>query len=206
MLFRSTAAVYWQDGQVQRIEAVDDLGGTVAGAVAVSQNGTIVGYSNTSELQAIQPFRWRPPDPVELLPTLVEGHVGAPQDVNDAGVTVGRDGAPLPDAINAAVYWDEDGAIHRLPGLHDTPDINPLAINNRGVIVGEEMTPDFIASEARLWLDGEVHDVQDMVALPPEYRLTSAVDINDSDEVLAIAAVDDDGPIRRVTLLLRLDL
>jgi uncharacterized membrane protein len=201
-----TAAVYWQDGQIHRIEGVDELGGTAASAVAVSQNDTIVGASNTSDLVAIQPFRWRRPDPVELLPTLDEGHVGAPQDVNEAGVTVGRDGGPLPDAINEAVYWDEDGNIHQLPGLYGTPDINALAINNRGVIVGYEMTPEFIATEARVWLDGEVHDLEDLISLPPEYRLTRAVDINDDDEVVAIAAVEDGGPIRRVTFLLRPDL
>jgi len=204
--FSPKAAVYWQDGEIHRIEAVDDLGGRAASAVAVSENGTIVGHSNTSDLQAIQPFRWRRPDAVEMLPTLEEGHVGAPHDVNEAGVTVGRDGGPLPEAINEAVYWDEAGNIHLLPGLYDTPEINALGINNRGVIVGSEMTPEFVTTEARLWLDGEVNDLQDLVPLPPEYRLMSAVDINDDDDIIAIAAVEDGGPVRFVTLLLRPDL
>jgi hypothetical protein len=201
-----SVAVYWQDGQIHRIGGVDDLGGNAGGATAVSGSDIIVGYSNTAEVPAIQPFRWRRPDAFEILPTFAEGDVGTPQDVNEAGVTVGRAGGPLPGLLNAAVYWDVDGSIHQLPGLDDTPEMNALAINNRGVIVGYEMSPELISSGARLWIDGEVHDLQDLVPLPEEYRLTSAVDINDNDEVVAIASVEDGGPVRHVTFLLRPDL
>ena len=199
-----TVAVYWQDGQIHRIEGVDDLGGTAGDATAVSGNGIIVGDSNTAQASGIQPFRWTPPDTFEMLPTLGEGDVGTPQDVNDAGVAVGRDGG----SIDAAVYWDTDGSIHQLPVLSDSPESYAVAvaINDRGVIVGSELASETSGSEARVWIDGEVHDLQDLVDLPEEYRLTSAVDINDSDEVVAIASVDDDGPVRRVTFLLRPDL
>jgi len=104
------------------------------------------------------------------------------------------------------VYWDEQGDIHELPRLYETPEVQALAINDRGVIVGFEATPELVKTEARLWVDGEVHDLQDLMPdLPEEYRLSNAVDVNDRDEVLAHAFVEDGGPIQ-VTLLVLPDL
>jgi uncharacterized membrane protein len=134
-----------------------------------------------------------------------------PRDVNAAGVMVGRVDA-LDDAGNAsagtrAVYWDEGGNVHELPRVQDTTEADAFAINDRGVIVGHELTPEPVTTEARLWLDGEVHELQDLVpGLPEEYRLSTAVDVNDRDEVLAHAYVEDGGPVRVVTLVLRPEL
>jgi hypothetical protein len=198
-------AVYWQQGEVHRIEGIDEMGGDYAVATAINENGTIVGVTNTIDLVPIQAFRWPRGGALELLPALFEGDVGDPHDVNDAGVMVGRAGTP--EAESLAVYWDEDGDIHELPRLHDTPHVEAVAISNDGVIVGHEMSPEFITTEARLWLDGEVYDLEDLVpALPEEYELIRAEDINDDGEVVAHASVADGGPIRHVTLLLKPDL
>jgi uncharacterized membrane protein len=206
------AAVYWQDGEIHRIQEVDDLGGSYAGATAVNEDDTIVGFSNTSDVEGIQAFRWTISGSFELLPALLDECVGEPRDVNEAGVMVGRaavhdDENGTPCWNNRPVYWDEEGNIHELPRIYDTGEVSALAINDRGVIVGYEMTPEFVSTEARVWIDCEVHDLRDLAPdLPEEYRLSSAVDINDSGEVLAQAFVEDGGPIRIVTLVLRLDL
>jgi uncharacterized membrane protein len=202
------AAVYWQDGEIHRIEGVDALGGGLAGAVAVNEGGTIVGFSNTADIKKIQAFRWDGSGPIEVMPSLFEGWVGEAIDVNDAGVAVGRSGD---DFENRAVYWDEDGAIHELPHLYDTDEFIAFAINNDGVIVGYEFAPSdeagAVYGEARVWIEGEVYDLEDLVPdLPEEYQLRKAVDINDEGQVLAHSAVEDGGPIRNVTLLLRPDL
>ena len=198
-------AVYWEDGDLHRIAAVDEIGGSYAIATAISPGGAIAGVSNTPDIQFIQAFRWLRPGPVELLPTLFEGDVGHPHDINDGGVMVGRAGAP--DRTNRPVYWDEDGDVHELPRLHDTPEAAALAVNDRGVMVGYEMTPEFVATEARLWLDGEVHHLADLVpGLPAGYELIRATDINDDGLVVAHASVEDGGPVRHVTLLIRPDL
>ena len=73
--------------------------------------------------------------------------------------------------------WDEDGNIHQLPGLDDTPEINALGINNRGVIVGSEMTAEFVATERAS--GSTARSTTSRIRSPaPEYRLRSAVDIN----------------------------
>ena len=205
----TATAVYWQDGEIHRLDEVDELGGNVAGATAVNEGGTIVGYANTADIEFLQAFRWTGPGSFEVLPPLVEMGLGDAADVNEAGVTVGR--ADVPDESgwpeNRAVYWDEQGDIHELPRLYETPEVQALAINDRGVIVGYEQTPEFVTTEARLWVDGEVHDLQGLMPdVPEEYRLAVGADVNDRDEVLAHAFVEDGGPIRLVTLLLRPDL
>jgi hypothetical protein len=195
------AAVYWQDGEIHRLDGLDVLGGNYAVAVAVNERGMIVGFSNTTDVAAgMQAFRWDGSGPIEFLPALSEGGSGEPSDVNQAGVVVGGSGS-------RAVYWDEQGEIHALPDLYDTDSVQALAINDHGVIVGYEVEPPNAAGvsygEARVWIDGDVYDLEDLlVELPEEYQLRSAVDINDEGQVLAHASIEDGGPIRTVTLLL----
>ena len=195
-------AVIWEDGGVRQItEGV--LDGHDEGATAVSRNGIVVGFTDTDTFLP-RAFRWVRPDEIELLPT-IGGAETLPRDVNDAGVMVGF---AHDDELSQALTWDQDGNVRCLLGFHDASGTSAHAVNNRGVIVGAEWTTEYSESrEARLWLDGEVHRLQDLTpAVPEEYRLNDATDINDNDEVVATARLNDGGPLVTVTFLLKLDL
>jgi hypothetical protein len=196
----ATTAVYWRDNQRREIGG---FGGDVSVATAVNNHNVVVGYANTANVPAIRGFRWSEAKGVEALPRLVDGVPAEPMDINDAGVVVGRAGTSF--FANEPVYWDAHGAIHQLPRLYKTSDVGVLAINNHGVMVGQELAPDF-EPEARLWLNGRVYRLQDLVPnLPDGYRLRAATSVNDAGDIVANASVPEEGQVRIVTLLLKAD-
>jgi uncharacterized membrane protein len=190
-------AVYWINGQVHEI---GNLGGSSGTAVAINNSNVAAGYSNTPGPPALKPFRWTQAGGIEVLPQLVNGVPAVPADINDAGIIVGRAGVSL--FANEAVYWDTDDSIHPLPRLHNTSDIGVLAINNDGVMVGQEMAPDAFP-EARLWWDGAAYNLQDLATgIPEGYRLLEATGINDNGDIIATALTVVGKNIQHFTVML----
>jgi probable HAF family extracellular repeat protein len=97
-------------------------------ARSVRDDGTAVGHSTESDggLRAV----------VFAGGTVTElatpGRNSAANDINDAGVIVGE-AEPAGIERPYSVWWDDDGALHELPGGHPG---TAYAVNDEGVVVG----------------------------------------------------------------------
>lgn len=176
-------SVYWLDGELNDIGG---FGSFLSGAFAINNQNVIVGYANTPELQFPTPYRWTEAGGMEPLPQLVEGADSTPHDINEHGLIVGE-GVTQVAGRAAAAYWDPDGNVHELPGIYpDSIYAVARAVNNHGVIVGQELRSFDEEFEARVWVDGAVYRLRDMVTdLPENYWLVDATDINDNGDIVA---------------------
>ncbi len=194
-----TAAVYWQNGQ---IHVIGGFGGDYSVASAVNEHGVVAGHSNAAPGQAVRAYRWTEGGGFETLESLIANMPTLAQDINDSGVVVGH--AALSLFANVPVYWDEQGNLHTLGQLDaNAIDVSVLGINNDNVMVGFELVSDTFRPEARLWIGGEVFDLNDLVAgLPEGMLLSSAVDINDLGQIIVEAQMEVDGQLQFFSVLL----
>jgi probable HAF family extracellular repeat protein len=172
--------------------------GTFGGAnsIAYSLNGfgLIVGQAETEQLVAGVPlglaFRYEYPMEARMqtLPSLILGQSAAALDVNDAGVIVGwandKFGEPR------AVAWKE-GEIADLGDFGGT-EARAYAINSSGLIVGMAALPlpklpkdGCFAPIERAFLvqNGEMIDLNTLIAPTLDWLLLEARDINDKNEI-----------------------
>lgn len=154
------------------------LGGGESHANAVGGSGHVVGSSLLADGQG-HAFLWSPADGMQDLGTLggTPGEISVATDVNDAGVVVGRSGAPRtwrPVLRTAAGEWQDLGV---LPG--DTWGI-ALAINNPGEVLGVSVNS---SGFSRAFL---VRPGIGMIALEPPAgaHQVEPRDINDSSQIV----------------------
>lgn len=183
-------SVYWLDGELHDIGG---FGSFLSRAFAVNNQNMIVGYANTPEVQFPTPYRWTGEHGMEPLPQLVEGVDSTPHDVNEHGLIVGE-GVAEWGGRAAAVYWDSDGDIHELPNIYPNATYAVArAVNNNGVIVGQELASLDDTYEARVWIDGAAYRLQELVTdLPDNYWLLDATDINDNGDIVAYGFFTDE--------------
>jgi len=118
---------------------------------------------------------------------------------NDLGQVVINTSEKLSDGnrIYRVFTWN-DGWVKELKGLEDSEEATPdyfwaLSINNNGIIVGlstvsvECKNKTYNQTHAVKWVNGEVIDLHKTV---PKMGYTSAVDINDRDEILVGYLID----------------
>src|SRR5690606_13576399 len=117
-------------------------------------------------------------------------------------VVVGH--AALSLFANVPVYWDEQGNLHTLGQLDaNAIDVSVLGINNDNVMVGFELVSDTFRPESRLWIGGEVFDLNDLVAgLPEGMLLSAAVDSNALGQIIVEAQMEVDGQLQFFSVLL----
>jgi probable HAF family extracellular repeat protein len=156
----------------------------------LNNRGQVTGYSFLPGDILYHPFRWDKKGGLKDL-GLLGGVYGATYGINDAGDAVGW--ADLPgDVISHAVLW---------PNGTTTPtDLGVTAgfatsiagaVNSKGQIVGG-LTNDFISSDAFLWENGDMVDVNTLVPPHPGVQLTgSETYINDQGEILLLGVLSD---------------
>lgn len=196
--FTIRRAVYWRDGSVREL-------GSLGFARAVNEDEVIVGTS-TRHVDDPQrhAFRWTESGGIEELQGLSEETDAEAVDVNDSGIVVGQAISTSAEGNGEAVMWDASGAIHQLPRIRAVSAATAIAISNNGFIIGvEHGEPDYLLL-ARIWIDGEVYDLTNLITdLPPDVTLSEPVAINQKGEIVMVANRTLDGQVETVTAVLR---
>lgn len=167
-------AVVWEEGH---ISCLGRLGGTQSIARAINEVGIVVGSFRDAEDET-KAFRWIEGEGMTEIP----GRPGLrtiAQDVNDLGEVVGALTQGLGDDFTStAVVWDATGRIRDL-GLFDART-SARAINNRGDVVGNVISPEGV-SRAVMWTaEGDVLDLGAASGAP----WSAAQDLNDGGVVI----------------------
>ena len=158
------------------------LGGTWSRATAINNRGQVVGSSVAGGSSVTQAFLWE-----DGVMRAIGGSSSFATDINDRGQIVGAawDGVA---AFNAMLWQDGQSiALERLPG---TDTCGATSINERGVIVGYCLLPNFAFADAIAvrWVDGVA---QTIVGAGIG---AFAIDISDSGVILGNAYPPDANP------------
>ncbi|MDY7086906.1 MAG: hypothetical protein SYR96_17535 [Actinomycetota bacterium] len=165
---QSTAhAFVWRHGTLTDI----DPGSVDSMATAINNRGEVVGTRYTTAGQ--RAFRWRDGRMTEL-------GTGYPWDINDRGQVIGTDHA----GGTGATMWF-GGRTYDLGAPAGYDDWSPVAINNRGWIVGNAS---FITSRAYLLKSGAFLDLGTFGG-----EAAYAIDVNDRGQVVGFAETASGG-------------
>ena len=147
------------------------LGGNKAQAATVNNRGQVVGWAETSTVDAgcvapqvldFEAVIWNPPNfQIHQLPPFPGDVVGAALAINDLGQVVGASGncAPVSPAIAAhAVLW-QNGSVFSLGSLGGAFTNLAYDINNRAQVVGVSDLPGDTTAHAFFWEKGKMTDL-----------------------------------------------
>ena len=133
-------------GQKETEIQLGDLGAGGTHALAINNRGQVVGHSLAEDGPWGRPFFWAPGEGMTDLGKILQELHDAPfpvpgqaVDINEAGVVVGWD-----ELYFAGFVWSERAGAQRV-GFGQT-DL-PMAINNRGTVVGLGEGPYFVGTE-----------------------------------------------------------
>jgi probable HAF family extracellular repeat protein len=172
-------AVVWRDHQIEQV--LPPLGGTVAVANAINDNGDAVGLSGciTGNVYAVL---WQHGTPINL-GTLggVAGNI--PFAINNRGQVSGQSDLPG-DTLHHGFLW-QNGVMTDLGGLPGLPTTQADDINNQGQVVGvaQDANSDESSGVAFLWENGVLTDLNTLI--PPNFPLflAEALSINDRGQI-----------------------
>ncbi len=174
-------------------------GDTSSAATAINDRGQVVGISGTCD-QAVGRFTaahavlWENGTVTDL------GNIGdnawnTPMAINQRGDVVGFLGVPGTDPDSPGLHaflWTRGGGITDLGTLPGDAISQALGINDRRQVVGLSCSASG-ACRAFLWQDGQMTDLNTLVAPPYAGSLTDAQDINDRGEITGQAFVAGTG-------------
>lgn len=162
------------------IVLLPSLWGEQDDALAINSAGTVVGQSWSSSHSGWRPILWDESGAHDL-GTLRSDNSGRgwASDINDAGYVVGN--ASVRIITSHAFIWFE-GKMHDIDPRPDRSSV-ALSINNRNEVIGNSGENPFYWSEQQgmRWL-------RDIAPPRAQYLPTDARDINDSSEMVVIAA------------------
>jgi len=159
-------AFLWQDGVMQ------DLGtlatGTDAYAVAINEQGQVIGFSYTNStpnqvstpcapgslIPTQDPFLWEHGHMIDL--GSLGGTCGFPTWISNSGQVVGQSDLPG-DQVTDAFLWTKAGGMQDLGTLGGT-SAEANMVNDSGEVVGGALLADDSQTDAFLW-DGKMHDL-----------------------------------------------
>ena len=177
-------AFKWQNGQTTILPFLDVI--SEAGAASINNNNEIVGYSPlTSWHHAVM---WDDENNIKDL-----GGAGFAEDINEDSQVVIRGWQSW-----ESILWDDNSvtviASYELNGIEES---GPNAINDNGQVVGWGYIPDEEEGYefAYLWEDDTFSDLNDLITDGHSETLTSAVDINNSGQILGGSWLFEDGGV-----------
>ncbi|MBC8143200.1 MAG: DUF3466 family protein [Armatimonadetes bacterium] len=149
------------------------LGGTVSFANGINERGQVIGWSLTSNNDAVRGFVAQG-DEMRLVRSL-GGEVAQANGINDGGQVVGISQLPHIDQFHAFVW---DGSKLTDIGTLGGDNAGGRAINNRGVIVGSSQTANNKSTHAFRYENGT------MEGFSPSGDFATATAINDCNQIV----------------------
>jgi probable HAF family extracellular repeat protein len=153
-------------------------------AFDINDRGEVVGFLTAGcDTPGIldHPYLWLPAPayglpagPHDLMPGAPSGVFALAEAINELGEIVGWSSDLGP---NEPFLW-RDGAFEPLPLPPGIVSASALDINDLGQVVGIGDDGTFAPPRALLWSDGEVHDLNDLIAPDSGWVLQTAVAIN----------------------------
>ncbi len=109
-------------------------------------------------------------------------------DINDSGNIVGSAGIlSATNSAREATLWTDFTQVGVSLGTLGGESSEALGINNFEQIVGfSTLTPDSSAQHAFLWEDGELIDLNSLIAPEAGWELTSAFEINNNGDIIGV--------------------
>jgi probable HAF family extracellular repeat protein len=182
-------AVIWGPrlGQIRELPPLP--GDTVSAATALNNRGQVVGISGICDravgrFSAIHAVLWEDGKPTDL-GTLGGVAWNTPMSINQRGDVVGFANASTAAGGSFAVHaflWTKKGGIHDLGTLPGDATSQALGINDRREIVGTSCDADFNC-RAVIWRNGEITDLNTLIAEGYSGALITANDINESGRI-----------------------
>ena len=179
-------AAMWTD---DRITDLGTLGGSGSNASSINDKSTIVGYSMVTDRTGTFPTRWEAGLPSEL-PSL-DGRNGGAVGINESGTIIG---VLVDEEVNYYPIRWIDGEPEYLPLISERGEGAANGINASGQIVGwtKRVKSDAGIQVAVLWERDEVIDLNRRIPAGSDFKLLSAIAINDGGQI-AVDAVGEDG-------------
>jgi len=166
------------------------LGGTCTLALAVSEDGSVVGLS-TNEQELSRAFLWKNGS-MQDLGGSIGGQGATATAINESGQIVGF--ATLASEVGVhATLWKRPGDITDLGTPGPSECSMALAINAKAQIVGQSVDcASFGSIRALLWDNGSLFDLNNLISPGAPLTLQFAETINDRGEI-AGQGIDADG-------------
>jgi probable HAF family extracellular repeat protein len=173
-------------------------GDTVSAATALNDRSQVVGISGICDravgrFSAIHAVLWQDGQPLDV-GSLGGAAWNTPMSVNERGDIVGFANVAAGGGFSAhAFLWTRKNGIRDLGTLPGDSTSQALGINERREIVGTSCDPDFNC-RAFVWRDGEMTNLNTLVAPDYEGTLVTANDINASGRITG-QAMEQDGTL-----------
>jgi probable HAF family extracellular repeat protein len=192
--------VVWEKGKIRGLPPYP--GDTDGVAAWINDNGEVAGASGTcgsfnpgSGLYLVENHAvvWQNGKPIDLGNLGPNGIPGAGNHacaINNRGQTVGH---TTSNASTVAFLWTRETGMQGLGMLGGDFASFALGIDDRGVVVGESVGPNFSSIRAFLWEKGVMTDLNTLIAKNPgNLYLLLGESINSSGEIIGLA-VDETG-------------
>jgi probable HAF family extracellular repeat protein len=194
---QSCLGFVWQAGVLR---ALPTLGGNNGFAAGVNNRGQVVGWAETPvhdptcQAPQVLQFRavlWDHGHARQLRP-LHGDSTSAATAINQRGQVVGISGACDVSvgrfSATHAVLWEPDGSVVDLGSLGGVGWHTPMAINERGDVVGFSNPPDgdLNADSLRAFLWTRERGMQDLGRLPGD-QYSQALDINNAGQIVGVS-------------------
>jgi probable HAF family extracellular repeat protein len=194
-------AVVWGPAPGELRELPPLPGDTVSAATALNDRGQVVGISGICDravgrFSAIHAVLWQDGRPIDL------GSLGGvawntPMSINERGDVVGFANASAAAGGGFAAHaflWTRDAGMRDLGTLTGDTTSQALGVNDRREIVGTSCDADFNC-RAVIWRDGEITNLNTLVAPGYEDTLTTANDIDESGRITGQAFQQAEGAL-----------
>ena len=190
---------YWGAGERMRgfvvargmTRPIPSLGGDFSFALAINRHGQVTGnaaVTSDSADAAYRAFIFRDGTLLDL--GTLGGRDSAGNDINDAGQVAGYGTTAEVDENGnspTAPFLYTSGAMRNLGSLGGNHGV-ANGLNNLGAVVGQSYRDsEFLEPRAFLYEGGALRDLNTLSSVPAGWVLTTALDINDARQILALA-------------------
>lgn len=198
------------DGTLTTIDDLDEELDLVTIATSINNFGKVVGLmqvvdENSNVRNRGFYYDTNSPESLSLIP-FVENRSTVITDLNDSDLIVGR--AQDQDGLYHAFYYEFNSgeeSLNYIPYFgKDFRDATANAVNNHGDIVGNALVVPFSQSGVNtytgfLYSDGELQDLNSLLACDAGWEIQQAQDINDAGEIVGVGIFE--GEIRAYKLI-----
>jgi len=173
-------AVLWRNGQATELAPADTAS---SAAYGINDNGDVVGWVSVATPEGFRnrPFLWSG-SMTNLAPLAAGNGSAIAYAINSTRQVVGT--ADIADGGKRAVRW-ENGSVADLGTLNGDTDSEAFAINTRGDVGGKSYNRGCptCAPRAVIWTNGQIRDLNQLIAADSGWQLQEVIDIDDEGRV-----------------------